>query len=195
MTDFKNSVLYLLDNYMSFIADKYTDFENKTKNGEGHLNKNLDNDFKIDYFSLGNIKSLSNSFLFATCGSVSSGSGNTVLGDTASYEDSITFLIQLYKQIKSHKIFEAYTIIPLTLNQISRFWVSNANIDGERNIFDTSINAEPPVFDYSHNKASQTLNDFSNINGLAFTLRINFKIRSGNDDARNLRRTNQYRIY
>lgn len=195
MIAFNESVLYLLDNYMSFIADKYTDFNNQIRNGEDNLNKNLDADFKIDYFSLGNIKSLSNSFIFATCGNVNSGSGNTFLGDTASFEDNITFLVQLYKQIKSHKIFEAYTIIPLTLNQVSRFWVSNANKDGEKNIFNVNISSEPPIFDYSQNRSSQTLNDFSNINGLAFTLKINFTIRSGQDDRWHLRKTNKYGIY
>lgn len=195
MIGFQDSVLYLLNNYMSFIADKYIDFNNKIKRGEDNLNKNLDNDFKIDCFSLGNVKSLSNSFLFATCGSVNTASGNAYLGDSASFEDNITFLIQLYKQIKSHKIFEAYTIIPLTLNEISRYWISNANKDGERNIFNASISSEPPVFDYSQHKSSQALNDFSNINGLAFTLRINFSIRSGDDGTRNLCKSNKYGIY
>lgn len=195
MIEFKESVLYLLDNYMSFIADEYTNFNNQKKKGEGHLNKNLDNDLKIDYFSLGNIKSLSTSFVFATVGQASSGAGNTSLGDTASFEDDITLLIQAYKQIKPHKAFECYTILPLVLNQISRYWIGNANIDGERNIYNPSMSADQPIFDYSQNKASQTLNDFSNINGLAFTLRINFKIRSGTNDSRNLCKLNKYGIY
>lgn len=195
MIEFKESILYLLDNYMSFIADEYTDFNNQKKKGEGHLNKNLDNDLKIDYFSLGNIKSLSTSFVFATVGGVSSGAGNTSLGDTASFEDDITLLIQVYKQIKQHKAFECFTVLPLVLNQISRYWISNANIDGERNIYNPFVSADQPIFDYSQNKASQTLNDFSNINGLAFTLKINFKIRSGTNDSRNLCKSNKYGIY
>ena len=195
MIEFKESVLYLLDNYMSFIADEYTDFNNQKKKGEGHLNKNLDNDLKIDYFSLGNIKSLSTSFIFATVGNVNSGIGNTYIGDTASFEDDITLLIQSYKQIKQHKAFECYTILPLVLNQISRYWISHANIDGERNIFNPNISADQPIFDYSQNKSSQALNDFSSINGLAFTLRINFKIRSGKDGARNLCKSNKYGIH
>ena len=66
MIHFKNSVIYVLDNFMNFMADEYIDFSGNKVQGENNLNSLLDDKLKIDCFSLGAVKSMSKSFLWAT---------------------------------------------------------------------------------------------------------------------------------
>ena len=134
MIHFKNSILYVLDNFMNFMADDYIDFAgNKVKDdyidfagnkvkGDGELNKLLDDKLKIDCFSLGNIKSMSKSFLWATISEGESKGGSSYIGDSAGFTDDICLKAEVYKELKAGESFLAYTMIPIALNQASRYW-------------------------------------------------------------------------
>ena len=132
MIHFKNSVIYVLDNFMNFMADEYIDFSGNKVQGENNLNSLLDDKLKIDCFSLGTIKSMSKSFLWATISEGESRGSNSYIGDSAGFADDISLKATVYKELKAGESFLAYTMIPLALNQVSRYWISKLNDEGER---------------------------------------------------------------
>lgn len=177
MIHFKNSILYVLDNFMNFMADDYIDFAGNKVKGYGELNKLLDDKLKIDCFSLGNIKSMSKSFLWATISEGESKGGNSYIGDSAGFTDDICLKAEVYKELKAGESFLAYTMIPIALNQASRYWVSKLNDEGERIALSPVIKWDSPTFDVENSK--RQFNDFSSIRGVSFSLYINFKIMTG----------------
>ena len=177
MIHFKNSVIYVLDNFMNFMADEYIDFSGNKVQGENHLNSLLDDKLKIDCFSLGAVKSMSKSFLWATISEGESRGSNSYIGDSAGFADDISLKATVYKELKAGESFLAYTMIPLALNQASRYWISKLNDEGERIALSPIIKWESPSFDSENNK--RQFNDFSSIRGVSFSLDINFRIMTG----------------
>ncbi len=82
-----------------------------------------------------------------------------------------------YKELKAGESFLAYTVIPLALNQASRYWISKLNDEGERIALSPVIKWESPSFDSENSK--RHFKDFSSIRGVNFSLDINFKIMTG----------------
>lgn len=162
------------------MADDYIDFAGNKVKGDGELNKLLDDKLKIDCFSLGNIKSMSKSFLWATISEGESKGGNSYIGDSAGFTDDICLKAEVYKELKAGESFLAYTMIPIALNQASRYWVSKLNDEGERIALSPVIKWDSPTFDVENSK--RQFNDFSSIRGVSFSLYINFKIMTGSYD-------------
>ncbi|MEI0605714.1 phage capsid protein [Brachyspira pulli] len=177
MIHFKNSVIYVLDNFMNFMADEYIDFSGNKVQGENNLNSLLDDKLKIDCFSLGAVKSMSKSFLWATISEGESRGDKSYIGDSAGFADDISFKATVYKELKAGESFLAYTMIPLALNQASRYWISKLNDEGERIALSPVIKWESPSFDSENSK--RQFNDFSSIRGVSFSLDINFRIMTG----------------
>ena len=80
MIHFKNSVIYVLDNFMNFMADEYIDLSGNKVEGDNQLNKLLDDKLKIEYFSLGALRSMSKSFLWASIAEGESRGSNSYIG-------------------------------------------------------------------------------------------------------------------
>ena len=177
MIHFKNSVVYILENFMHFMADEYINFSYKKVYGENQLNKLLDDKLKINDFTLGTIKSMSKSFLWASISEGESKCGNSYIGDSAGFNDDICLKAQIYKELKAGESFLAYTMLPLALNQAVRYWISKLNDEGERILLSPIIKWESPSLDSDNNK--RQFNDFSSIRGINFSININFKIITG----------------
>ncbi|ASJ21485.1 MULTISPECIES: hypothetical protein [Brachyspira] len=177
MIHFKNSVIYVLDNFMNFMADEYIDLSGNKVEGDNQLNKLLDDKLKIEYFSLGALRSMSKSFLWASIAEGESRGSNSYIGDSAGFADDICLKATVYKELKAGESFLAYNIIPLALNQAARYWISKLNDEGERIALSPIIKWEAPSFDSENSK--RPFNDFSSIRGVNFSLDINFKIMTG----------------
>ena len=174
---FNNSILYILESFIKFASDEYIDFNGIKQKGNNELNKLLDSKLQIENFSLGYIKSMPKSFLWVTISEGESFTENSYIGDSASFTDSISIKAHIYKELKSGESFLAYTMIPLALNQIARFWISKINDDGESIAISPTIKWESPKFDSTNN--NRQFNDFSSIRGINFSLYINLKIKTG----------------
>ena len=116
-----------------------------------------------------------NSFLFVGVSNVSATQGD-FLGDAFGYNNNISLVIRIYKQIKQPDMFLAFNTIPILLNQITRLWLANIiNDEGDFTISNVSINNAEPTFDYS---SDNSLNDFSSIKGLIVELNVSFNVYS-----------------
>lgn len=54
---------YIKDSLMDFLSDKYFDSEWKEKTGMGNFNRDLKEEYKIPFFSLGSFRGIPNTFM------------------------------------------------------------------------------------------------------------------------------------